>query len=105
MPLIRFLLIGLASLNSAWALYHFFDAYLRLVIQNVDLLHPAARFDPTPLMAWLAIALISGLGAILNLRVSSREERRAAKKLPPAPIQPAEPEPEPDNAGLLPVTM
>ena len=94
MILIRFLLIGLASLNTVWALFHFLDDYLRFVIQNIDPNRYAAPFDPAPLLAWLAVALVSGLGAFVNVRISHQEQRRTAKLLAvPVPTQPPEQQP------------
>lgn len=93
MFLIRYLLIGLASLNTGWALFHFLDAYLRFVIQNIDPLRYSTTFDPESLIAWLAVALVSGLGAFLNVRVSHQEQRQAAKLLVvPVPTPPTEQE-------------
>jgi hypothetical protein len=95
MLLIRYLLIGLASLNSAWALAHFLEDYLRFVIQNLDPLGHYTPFDPASLIAWLAVALVSGLGAFVNFRVSSKKQRRDAKILvAPAPTRPTEQTPD-----------
>lgn len=93
MLLIRFLLLGLASLNCAWALSNFLTEYLRFVIQSLDPLHYATPFDPVSLLAWLAVALASGLGAFMIFRASYKEQRRIAKILVvPIPTSPTEQE-------------
>lgn len=94
MLLIRFILLGLASLNCAWALSNFLTEYLRFVIQSLDSLRYAAPFDPASLIAWLAVALASGMGAFMLLRASYQEQRRVAQILVlPAPTQPTDQEP------------
>jgi len=86
MSLIRILIIGLASLNAAWALSRFLEDYVRFVVQTFDPLRYATPFDPAPLVAWLVVAVASGLGAYVNLRLVLKAQRRTAHIIPaPAP--------------------
>lgn len=86
MSITRVLMIALASLNAAWALSRFLEDYLRFVIQNFDPIRHSTPFDPAPLMAWLAVALASGLGAYVNLRLMLKTQRHTAHIIPaPAP--------------------
>ncbi len=77
MLLIRFLLIGVASLVSAWALSICLGNYLLLLTQSFD---PLSRstLDAASAIVWLVVALSSGLFAFGLLRSSYKERRRVA---------------------------
>ena len=79
MPLIRFILLGLASLNCVWAVSNFLTEYLGIVIQSINPSRSVVPFDPAVLLAWLAIAAASGSGVYVLLRASYLEQRRIAK--------------------------
>jgi len=87
MLLIRFILLGLASLNSTWALANFLSEYLRFVIQTFDPLHHTMPFDSTMLIAWLTIAAASGAGTFVLFYASYKQGRRGTKIItwPPLP--------------------
>lgn len=79
MLLIRFLLLGLASLNCAWALGNFLTEYVYFLIQSFDPLNNPVPLDSTMLIAWLTIAAASGSGAFVLFRASYKQRRRGAK--------------------------
>jgi len=72
----RFLLIGLASLNSAWSLMHFLGEYQRFLTQSFDPLSHATPLDPAAIIAWLAVGIGSGLAASVLFRAPYRGRRR-----------------------------
>jgi hypothetical protein len=91
MLLIRFLLLGLASLNCSWALGHLLTEYVYFLIQSFDPLNNPLPPDSTMLVAWLTIATASGSGAFVLFRASYKQRQRTAKIIAvPALAQQAE---------------
>ncbi len=78
MLLIRFLLLGLASLNCSWAMANFLTEYVYFLIQSFDPLNNPTTVDSTMLIAWLTIAAASGAGAFVLFRASYKAGRRTA---------------------------
>jgi len=78
---LRFVLIGLASLNCAWALSNFLTEYFRFMLQNFDPLFQSAPIDPTGIYTWLVLAVASGMGAAVLFRSSYLKRKQSAKVL------------------------